>query len=269
MKEKIKMKKDRINILAFFLFLLSALPLFPQDITRARVVDNANLLSAYEKSDLISRLDSLARTYNIDLVIVTENSIGDAAPMVYADDFFDYNNFGLGSSINRDGCLFLLVMGTRDYWISTSGRAIKILNPTAFGKLESDAVKFLRQNNYYAAFNSFLDNWELFLSLEARDRSYNFLEKWNTVVVIVVWLVALAIGFIVVQVWKSKMNTALQKTQADAYMVAGSLNFSATTDKFLYSVVTKTQRPQDNSSSGGGIHTSSSGGTHGGRGGKF
>jgi len=251
-----------------FIFLLPALPLFSQDVTQARVVDNASLLSAYEKSDLIFRLDYIARMYGIDLVIVTENSIGYAGPMIYADDFFDYNNFGLGSSINRDGCLFLLVMETRDYWISTSGRAINILNSAAFDKLESDAVKFLRQNNYYAAFNSFLENWERFLVMEEEGTSYNFLDRWNAVLVIIIWLAAIGTGFIVVQVWKSGMNTALQKTQADAYIAAGSLNFNTKTDSFLYSVVTKTERPVS-TNSGGGTHTSSSGSTHGGRGGKF
>jgi len=258
--------KGKIFIL-LFLFLLSTLPLFSQNSVRYRVVDNAGLLSSYEKNSLMARLDSLSERYNLDLVIVTEHSIGTARPMDYADDFFDYNGYGLG--LDRDGCLFLIVTGSRDYWFSTSGRAIKLLNSTAFKKLESDAVKYLKNDNYYAAFNTYPENWELFLNLEAKGRSYNFFYRWNTVLLIIVWLIALAIGFIVVQVWKSSMNTALRQTQADAYMVAGSLDFNVKTDKFLYSVVTKSERSDDSSSSGGGSHTSSSGRSHGGGGGRY
>jgi len=266
--EKLRMKMKALIFILPFLFLLSTLPLFSQDIARSRIVDNSGLLSPSEKSRLLVRLDSLSEKYSLDLVIVTENDIGSARPMDFADDFFDYNGYGLGG--DRDGCLFLLVTGTRNYWFSTSGRAIKILNSTAYDKLKSDSVKFLRQDNYFAAYSSFLDNWELFLGMEAKGRSYNFFYRWNMVLVIIIWLVAFAIGLIVVQVWKSGMNTALLKTQADAYMVAGSLDFSVKTDKFLYSVVTKSERQDnDSSSSGGRTHTSSSGRTHGGGGGRY
>ena len=255
--------KIKILILPF-LFLLSATFLFSQE----RVVDNAGLLSPGQKGSLISLMDYVSIKYRIDLVIVTENSIGGAKPMDYADDLFDYNGYGLGN--DRDGCLFLIVTGTRDYWISTSGRCIKILNSYAFKKLGSDSVKFLRDDNYYAAFYSFLENWTKFLILDAKNRSYNFFYQWNMVLVLIGWLISLAIGFIVVQVWKKGMNTALLKTQADAYMIPESLAFNEKTDKFLYSVVTKTERQQDDaSSSGGRSHTSSSGRSHGGGGGRY
>jgi uncharacterized protein len=247
-----------------FLFLLSAALLFSQE----RVVDNAGLLSPGQKGSLIYLLNNISAAYNFDLVIVTENSIGGANPMDYADDFFDYNGYGLGN--DRDGCLFFIVTGTRDYWISTSGRGIKILNSYALKRMKVDAVKFLREDSYYAAFNSFLENWELFLILESQNRSYNFFYRWNAVLVLIGWLISLAIGFITVSIWKKGMNTALLKTQADAYMIPTSLAFNVKTDQFLYSVVTKTERQNDDtSSSGGGIHTSSSGRSHGGGGGKY
>jgi len=266
--EKLIMKMKAKVFIFSFLFLLSALPLFSQDNTRERVVDNAGLLTSYQKSRLMANLDSLSENYDLDLVIVTEYSIGTARPMDYADDFFDYNGYGLGG--DRDGCLLLIVTDSRDYWFSTSGRAIKIVNPTAYKKMQSDALKSLRNNNYYEAFNSYAENWALFLSLDAIGRSYNFFYKWNTVITVIVWLIALLIGFIVVLVWKKSMNTALPQKLADAYIVTGSLNFNIKTDKFLYSVVTKTERSDDDSSSsGGGTHTSSSGRSHGGGGGKY
>ena len=129
--------------------------------TRYHIIDNAGLLTSSEKDSLMNRLDSIAKTYSIDLVIVTENGIGSIAPKNYADNFFYFNGYGLGN--DRDGCIFLIVSETRQYWFSTSGRAIGILNPDAFEKLESDAVRFLKEDNYYAAFISFLENWEYFM----------------------------------------------------------------------------------------------------------
>jgi uncharacterized protein len=100
------MKKKLLLLPILFLFF--SVQVFGLD----RIVDNAGLLSVSEKNDLINLINTIAAAYNFDLVIVTETSIGNKSPMEYADDFFDYNGYGLGS--NRDGCIFLRVMGSRD-----------------------------------------------------------------------------------------------------------------------------------------------------------
>jgi uncharacterized protein len=232
-----------------------------------RIVDNAGLLSVSEKNDLSNLIDSIAAAYNFDLVILTETSIGNISPMEYADDFFDDQGYGLGNS--RDGCIFLRVMGSRDYWFSTFGRGITILNPSAFNKLESDTGKYLGKDNYYAAFRAFILAWDEFLDLETKGRSYNFFYRYNLVLMLIVWLVAFVIGLIVVSTWKHGMNTALCKTQAASYIIPKSLNFATKKDSFLFSKVEKTKRETQNSASGsrGGIHISSSGRSHSGGGG--
>ena len=243
-----------------FVFFL-ATPLFSQ----VRIVDNAGLLSPQETASLAERIASIASQYDFDLVIVTETNIGASRPMDYADDFFDYNGYGLGQ--DRDGCLFLLVTGSREYWFSTSGKGIKILNPTAGDKLEADTVKFLKEGDSFEAYRAFLQDWEEFLALDAKGRSYNFFHQWNLVLVCVAWALSLALGFGIVLIWKRGMNTALSQAQAAAYVVPGSLTFMEKKDRFLYSRVTKKARPKQNPS--GGIHTGSSGRSHGGRGGRF
>jgi len=171
---------------------------------------------------------------------------------------------------DRDGCLFLLVTGTRDYWFSTSGRGKKLYTSTALSKLNDDIVKLLKKGRYYEAFQAFLNDSKEFLALNARGgRTYNFFHRWNYASVFVAWLLSLLIGFIVVQSWKKKMNTALPQTQAAAYVVPGSLAFNVKTETFLYSIVNKSPRNDDSSQGGGGSHTSSSGRSHGGGGGKY
>jgi len=256
------MKTKLLAVCLPVLFFFFCVPAFGHD----RIVDNAGLLSVKEKEELQYMTDYIASTYNFDLVIVTEKNIGSTRPMDYADDFFDYNGYGLGE--DRDGCLFLQVTESRDYWFSTSGRGIGILNSYAFNKLETGTVVHLKNNDPAAAYRAFILDWEEFLVLDAKGRHYNFFYQWNIILVSVAWLLALAIGFIIVQTWKSGMNTALLQTQAAAYMVAGSLVFTEKKDRFLYSTVSKSQRQTENSS-GGGIHTGSSGRSHGGGGGKY
>jgi len=262
------MKANLVKLCLAVMIVFFVSPVFAQE----RIIDNAGLLNSQEKDKLNEIISSVVSKYNFDLVIVTENSIGATSPMEYADDFFDHKGYGLGQG--RDGCLFLLVTGSRDRWFSTSGSGEKLLNSTAYNKLKGDVVKLLKKDSYYEAFQAFLIDWEEFLYLNARwGRSYNFFYQWNLVLVLIAWGVAMAIGFIVVQVWKSGMNTALMQTQAAAYVIPGSLAFKEKNDVFLYSTVTKSGRSDNSSSgggrSGGGSHTSSSGRSHGGGGGKY
>jgi uncharacterized protein len=231
---------------------------------QSRVVDNAGVLSGGEIAELTELTETIAAYYNFDLVIVTEKEIS-ASPENYVDDFFDYNGYGLGE--DRDGCLFLRVTGSRDYWFSTSGRGIKILNSTAFNKLESAVVPYLANDALAGAYRAFIYEWDTFLALDAKGRSYNFFYKNNTILVIIAWVLSLLIGLAVVLSWKKQMDTALVKEQADSFIIPGSLAFTKQEDRFLYSRVTKIARPKSTSS--GGVHRSSSGRRHGGGGRKY
>ena len=61
------------------------------------------------------------------------------------------------------------------------------------------------------------------------------------------------------------MKTAVENDYAANYMKPGSMNLTMSRDLFLYSRITKTEKPKG----GSDTHTSSSGRTHGGRGGSF
>ncbi|MCL2213720.1 MAG: TPM domain-containing protein [Treponema sp.] len=261
------MNKNISKIFLLIVLICFTSPVFAQE----RIIDNANLLGASQKANLQRIITSIASQYKFDLVIVTERTIGYADPLAWADDFYDDNGYGFG--VNRDGCLILQVVDSRDICVSTSGSGIDILNDYALNKVLNDAQRYLQGNNAYEAFNSFLANWQEFLSLDAKGgRRYNFFHQWNTVIVILAWALAFLIGFIVVHSWKAQMNTALSRTQAAAYIVPGSLSFRVKTDSFLYSTVTKTRRQTESSSSGGsggGMRTSSSGRSHGGGGRKY
>jgi len=262
MKKILSHFKNCFSFLLAVSFLFLSFPLFAQ----RRVVDNAGLLSGSEISALESLAAQIASTYNFDLVIVTETSIDNTSPMNYADDYFDYNGYGFGR--DRDGCLFLQVTGTRDYWFSTSGRGKKILNSAAYNKLESDVVSFLRNDDPAGAYRTFIGDWENFLALDAYDKSDNFVTEHALWFYIGAWVISLIISFVAVSIMKTKLNNVHPKTEADRFIIPGSLAFTMRQDSFLYSSVTKNQRV-NSSSSDSRSHMSSSGRSHGGGGGRY
>jgi uncharacterized protein len=254
-----EMKKNQLFIcLLTSSFLFLTVPVFAQN----RIFDNAGLLNSGEKAELEGLLAQFASNYNFNLVIVTENDIGGASPMGYADDFFDYKGF-----IDTDGCLFLLVTGSRDWWFSTSGRGEKILNSSAFNKLKNDVVKFLKKDNPAQAYRVFIKDWGEFLALDAEGKSYNFIRAYSIQLFIGAWVVSLLIALFAVYLMKLKMNNVRPKTEADSFIVPGSLAFTRQSDTFLFCTITKTEIQSESSSSGS--HTSSSGRSHGGGGGKY
>ena len=257
------MKIKHIKTNPFIIFLLGFFIVFSVPVFAERIFDNAGLLSAQEKENLEDMTNSIAAAYNFDLVIVTERDIGVVNPYDYADNFFN-NNIG----ISRNGGIFLHLTGSREYLFSTSGRGTGILNNTASGKLEADVIKFLREGQNYQAYRAFLLAWEEFLKLEARGRNFNFFHRWNAVLVAISWLIAFVIGIFVVQSWKKELNTVHPQTSAAGYMIPGSASFSAKTDSFLYSTVTKTKRQTQNTSSGG-TRSGSFSGRQGSRGGRY
>jgi uncharacterized protein len=258
-----KMKKILFIFLLAVSFLFLSSPLFAQ----RRVIDNAGLLSGSEISMLESLAAQIASTYNFDLVILTETSIGGASPMNYADYYFNYNGYGLGK--NRDGCLFLQVTETRDYRFSTSGRGEKILNAAAYNKLESDVVSFLRNDDPAGAYRTFIVDWENFLALDAYGESDNFVTEHAPWFYIGAWVVSLIIAFVAVSVMKAKLNNVHPKTEADRFVIPDSLAFTLRQDSFLYSAVTKSERSNSSSSRGSGSHMSSSERSHRGGGGRY
>jgi len=75
-----------------------------------------------------------------------------------------------------------------------------------------------------------------------------FIKEWNLGLVLMAWVLSFIIGIIIVQLWKSGMNTVRPKDQAAAYIVTDSLMFREKKDRFLYSTVSKTIRQKASSS---------------------
>ena len=124
----------------------------PQD-TKIRLTDNAKLLSSEEASSLKGLLDTFSLELQLDLVIVTENTIGGSSVQAYADNFYDDNNYGFNES--NDGVLLLIVMDTRDWYISTCGEAIRILTNERLDTLAEQFVPYFSSGEYYQGFRSF------------------------------------------------------------------------------------------------------------------
>ena len=76
-----------------------------------KIYDFADLFTDEEEVLLYNKVIQYINSYQMDLAIVTIDTNNKADARSYADDFYDYNDFGNNDS--RDGLLFLIDMQNR------------------------------------------------------------------------------------------------------------------------------------------------------------
>ena len=113
---------------ALVLLLVLAVPAFAADgfaDLYYRMNDSAEVLTEDEDSELEASLEELSVRQSFDVVVATIDSLegeGYTSMEEYADDLYDYCQFGYGE--NRDGVLLLISTGDRKWHISTCGYGI-------------------------------------------------------------------------------------------------------------------------------------------------
>lgn len=280
------MKRKLITVLICIFLLHSSVVFASASTSLPMVVDTAQLLTYDEISFLEDTAQGLRAEYEMDVVILTVDNLGERSIQDYADDYFDDNGYGYGESYN--GVLFLLSMEEREWYISTCGDAVYAITDYGVQQLGDTAVGYLSAGRYYDGFLAYLNALEDYLiAYQAgnpvdgyADYSENYYhgDRQETVYygedsspnLLLSLIIGVIVAVITIGVMRASMNTKRKQHGASVYMQPGSYHLRTHQDLFLYSNVTKTRR-QENKPSGGGssVHRSSGGRRHGGGGGKF
>ncbi len=232
-----------------------------------RIVDNADLLTPEEEQLLEEDAIQFGIDYSLDAVILTVDNLGGKSISAYADDYYDYNGYGVGTDYS--GLILVVSMTERELYISTCGDAINRLNDSELDDIINNISYDLSDGNYYDAFQLFFGFTTLYL-----DDDSNGASDLDVMMPEVNWLISLLVGVlagvIVIMIMISTMNTKRRQHSAGDYLKQGSFDLKNRQDIFLYSSISKVKREQNNSSGGGtSVHRGSSGRSHGGRGGRF
>lgn len=255
------MKRVSSFILLFLVICAVVFPFSAAAETPPALVDDADILSTGEYAELSKRLEDLRSTYNVDVAFVIADEITGTDAQSEADDIYDSYEYGVGE--NYDGILYFVCETTHEYAFSTCGRAIEIFNDDGMEYIDNAMLPYLKKGDYYQAGMVYADKCAELMEMAANGEPYK--KKINILYVIAgIILIPLAVAFAFMTRKLSKMNTAVMQPGAANYMKPGSMNMNFSRDIFLYSTVSKKEKPKESST-----HTSSSGRTHGGRSGSF
>ena len=267
-----------------------------------KVYDYGNLFTTEEEQEIYNAIQNFIQETNMDFVVVTlmnENAT-DYSDENFADDFYDYNDFGIGST--RDGILCLVdlrndVSGNRYVYYSTTGNGILyydderidslvsifIYNGDAsagYGKAKyahgilqaiQNALYYYDDGIPYSNRDAWIDeNGDYHYQIgHARSLMTPFERiKESLFAIIVIDLIAVITFFIINA---NKLKNKKIASSAKIYLKKDSLNFTKSEDTFLTTHTTSYKMSSDSSSGCGGSssHSSSSGSSHGGGGGHF
>lgn len=237
------------------------------------VIDDAGLIKASDEKKLDKKIKNIQKN-EFDVVILTVKSLDGKSAQDYADDYYDNNDYGIDSE--KSGVLFLVSKGDRKYHISTKGAGIKAFTDYGIGRIKEEIKPYLSDGDYFNACDEFLNITKDFVKAYKDGTPYDTDNPYNEEIdYVILEVIALVIAFVIalisVGIMRLRMNTAKPKGTATEYIKKGSFKLTSEKDIFMYSTVTKTEKPKDNDNSAGGstTHVSSSGSEHGGGGGSF
>ena len=244
------MKKKWISLL--FCLLIFCSIVLPVRAASDPVQDFGGLLNTAEEEVLSDWCRKIQSEHSLDVVLLAIPDLMGKSAQNFADDFYDNNRYG------PDGVLFLVDMGSRQWHISTAGTAIERLSDRDLEKIENAVIPYFSDGRFYDGFCRFLDILPDYLE---NDRNSGV----NLLLSLIVGAAAAGAGVLIMC---CTMNTQKSRHSAQGYTVDNSYQLRQHQDLFLYSSLSKRPRPKSNSS-GSSVHRSSSGRSHGGRGGRF
>lgn len=264
----------------FFALLLCVMPamfVYAAD-DMPRLVDEADLLSDSDEAELLGKLDEISERQQMDIVVLTVNSLEGKSPEEYADDFYDYNGYGFGDG--KDGILFLISMGEREMCISTAGYGITAFTDAGQNYIYDQIMTYIKDGDYATAFTIFAAQCDGFITQARTGEPYdidNLPEEPFSVIGALI--IAVGIGFIIsliaTGIMRLQLHSVYSRQAAEDYMIKDSMQVTRSNDLFLYKQVERREKPKEVeqekpiSQGGSTTHVSSSGTTHGGSSRKF
>lgn len=240
------------------ILLLTVLILLPFSLTvyadYKYINDYAFLLSDEERVGIELRLKEISNRQEIDILILTLDSLDGYDPGEYANRYLDNKNYGK----DKDALLLLVSMEDRDWYLLGNEYGAEVLNPDAREYISDAFLPELSEDNYETAFEIYADKSDELIDMHRNGVSYKAPFKWAKNIMICL-VIGLSLALIITMILKSQLNSVASKAEANEYIKSNSMKLTNSYDIYLYSTVTKTSKPKSSSSSSGGSRSGGGG----------
>ena len=175
-----------------------------------RVQDMAGLMTDSEEAKLNDILDELSIRQKMDVVVVTTNTLDEKTVQEYADDIYDYGNFGYGQ--DKDGILLLISLGEEnDCYISTCGYGITAFTDAGIKYISKEMTSDLKDGNYFSAFQTFSELCDKFITQARNGKPYDRKSLPKEPLSPIWILISLGVGVVLSLIIVGRMKASLKQ----------------------------------------------------------
>lgn len=260
-----------ISALSLILFALNSPIVLANE---QKIVDNAGLFSEEETLSLMQVLQEFTDETNMDAVVLTTNSTDGQAIEHYGTDFYDYNNYGIGE--HKDGFIFIIDMGERQFDIVTTGKMMALLSDSRASSVLDAAESDMGNGDFSNAVRSAIDSVRSYVN-QGVPEGYTYDEEAgqskkvkgiSPLEALIAFIAAAAAAGIALATIFSSYRLK-KSSYSYPYREEGTLNLAVKKDDLFDVRITRRHIPRpSNNKGGGGSFTSSSGRSHGSGGGR-
>ena len=175
------------------------------------VLDEADLLTDEEESQLLDKLEAITGEYNLEVAVATVESKDGNEMNYFTDHFFDENGYGTGE--NHDGILFMVSIGDREWHITTHGYGMTAFNDDGLAYLKENVEPLLKDENFYGAFDTYADLCQDLLEMAANGEPYT--EPFSPIWI----LISLGIGLVLAFLCTMGMRAQLKSVRTAQWIM--------------------------------------------------
>jgi len=248
-----------VSMIVLFM-MISLMPIIANE---ENVINDLDFLTNGEERNLQNEIDRIEDDYDLELVIVFVDDFNVTDSIAYADDYFDYNDYGVGD--DKEGILFLIDMYNRQLVITTTGPNTMSRYEYAWMEMRDILSPYLTDQDYNEACERFL---EMVISVEKTGKvttyGYRLVKMAKNPIPYGIGIVIALIATVIITLSSKGKVTITNRT----YESTDSFILTHQMDQYEREHTTK-RKIETKSNGGGGSRTGSSGSSHGGGGGGF
>ena len=230
------------------------------------LVDNAKLLNAAQKRQVMAELEKQEQAHKVRIAVVTMGTIGTVEPGVFANKLLDttYNDGAKGNMV------LVHVLDKRQWYIATDKKMKDVVvGNEGTEYMSKPMVAKLKDNDNAGAYIVYAQKGgELLAYYEKEGEGWNPNAGFSWMALVAAMLLSGGVVFLVRHMLVASMSNVRAEVAANAYLDQGSFQLAVNSDNFLYTNVSTVPKSKK-SSSDGSANDSNSDDKHGGGGGGY
>ncbi len=159
---------------------LSNIMMTPAVDAKEKIYDFGEILTTTEEQKLYEEIVNYINQTNMDIAIVTVKYNNKHNVQTYAEDFYDYNNFGVGKS--RDGILYVIDMDLQQIYLTATGKAIRTYSDKRYNTMLDNAFQYVANGDYYGSCSSLIKSALSYSKIDSTEDDSYVINEDGTVV---------------------------------------------------------------------------------------